>query len=178
MLKYLLIAVLVVVAIVCALLIYASTKPGHVRFERSILIDAAPEEIYPLVEDFRAWPAWSPYENRDPDMHRTYSGAEKGEGAAYAWEGDSSIGSGHMEIVETDEPSKVVIALFFTAPMKAENQAIFTFEPEGEATRVTWVMEGEANLFSRTASIFIDMDKMVGTDFEAGLAKLKLVVEG
>lgn len=101
-------------------------------------IDAAPEEIYPLVEDFRAWPAWSPYENRDPDMHRTYSGAEKGEGAAYAWEGDSSIGSGHMEIVETDEPSKIVIALFFTAPMKAENQAIFTFEPEGEATRVTW----------------------------------------
>ena len=178
MLKYLLIAVLVLVAIVSAILIYASTKPDHVRFERSILIDAAPEEIYPLIENFHAWPAWSPYENRDRDMQRTYSGAEKGEGAAYAWSGDGSIGSGHMEIVETDEPSKIVIALVFTAPMKAENQAIFTLEPEGAATRVTWAMEGEANLISRTAGLFIDMDKMVGTDFEAGLEKLKSVVEG
>lgn len=178
MLKYLLIAVLVLVAIVSAILIYASTKPDHVRFERSILIDAAPEEIYPLIEDFHAWPAWSPYENRDPDMQRTYSGAEKGEGAAYAWQGNSNVGSGHMEIVETDEPSKIVIALYFTAPMKAENTAIFTLVPEEDATRVTWAMEGEANLLSKTVSIFIDMDKMVGSDFEAGLAKLKAVAEG
>lgn len=177
MLKYLLIAVLVLVAIVCALLIYASTKPDYVRFERSILIDVAPEEIYPLIEDFEAWRAWSPYENRDPEMKRTYSGAEKGVGAAYAWEGNSDIGSGHMEIVETDYPSKIVIALYFTAPMKAENSAIFTIVPEGAASRVTWAMEGEANLIAKTASVFIDMDKMVGSDFETGLAKLKTEAE-
>ena len=178
MLKYLLIAVLVIAALVCALLIYASTKPDWVRYERSILIEASPEKIYLLLEDIRAWRAWSPYENLDPDMKRTYSGAEKGVGAIYVWEGDGNAGAGRMEIIEADEPNKVVIALFFTAPMKAENNAIFTLEPEGEATRVTWALEGEANLVAKTMGVFMNMDKMVGSQFEEGLAKLKSAVEG
>lgn len=178
MLKYLLIAILVLAALVVVLLVYASTKPNWVRYERSILIEAAPEKIYPLIEDLHAWRAWSPYENLDPDMKRTYSGAEKGEGAVYAWAGNSNAGSGQMEIIETDEPSKVVIALSFTAPMKAENTAIFTLVPEAGATRVTWALEGEADLFVKTIGVFLNMEKMVGSQFEEGLAKLKAVAEG
>ncbi|MEQ8268058.1 MAG: SRPBCC family protein [Parvibaculum sp.] len=173
MLKLLLIGVAVLAALVAALFFYASTKPDTLRFSRSTLIEAQPQKIYVLIEDFHRWTEWSPYEHRDPNMKRTFGGAEKGEGATYAWEGNSDIGSGRMEIIEATSPSRILIQLDFISPMEAHNIAVFTMEPEGEATLVTWTMEGEANIFSKVAGIFIDMDKMVGTDFEAGLAKLK-----
>lgn len=177
MLKILLIVAAVLAAFVAALFIYASTKPDMLRFSRSTLVEAPPEKIYLLLEDFHRWTEWSPYEHRDPDMKRTFGGAEKGEGATYAWEGNGSIGSGRMEILEVTPPSRILIQLDFIAPMEAHNMAIFTMEPEGGATLVTWTMEGEANIFSKVAGIFIDMDKMVGSDFEAGLAKLKAAAE-
>lgn len=177
MLKFLLYAGLVLALLVVVLLVVASQKPDHFRVERSALVDAPPERIYPLVEDFRLWSRWSPYEKLDPDMTRTYGGAEKGLSATYAWSGNSNAGRGSMEIVEVEEPSRIVIALRFLAPMKAENAAVFTFVPEGTATRVTWTMEGEANLFARVIHLFFDMDRMVGGQFEEGLAALKAEAE-
>lgn len=177
MLRFLLVAAAIVVVIVVAILAYASTRPGTFRVARSAHIDAPPEDIYPLIADFRAWTAWSPYETRDPDMKRTYGGADEGVGAAYAWDGNKNIGSGNMKIVETDKPSRIVIDLNFTAPMKANNTAIFTLVPQEGGTLVTWSMEGEANLMAKLVQLFMDMDKMVGTDFEAGLAKLKSQAE-
>lgn len=176
-LKFLLIVMVAIVVIVAVLLVYASTRPDRFRIERSTLIDAPASQIYPHLMDFHAWRAWSPYEMRDPDMSRVYGGAEKGVGATYAWEGNSNVGSGSMEILEANEPSRLVIDLNFTAPMKARNTAIFTLTPEENGTRVTWAMEGEANLVAKTMQIFMDMDKMVGPDFETGLATLKSEVE-
>lgn len=177
MLKFFLYAGLVLVLLVVALLALASRKPDHFRVERSVLIDASPERIYPLVEDFRLWLRWSPYETRDPEMARIYSGAEKGAGAVYEWDGDRSIGSGSMEILEAEAPSRLVIALHFRTPMQADHTAIFTFVPEGDATRVTWAMEGKSGLIARVFHLFFDMDKMVGADFETGLAGLKAEAE-
>jgi len=176
-LRFLLVAATIVVVIVVAILAYASTRPDTFRVARSAHMDAPPEEIYPLIVNFRAWTAWSPYEMRDPDMKRTYSGADEGVGAAYAWDGNKDIGSGNMKIVEADKPSRIVIDLIFTAPMKANNTAIFTLVPQEGGTLVTWAMEGEANLMAKLVQLFMDMDKMIGTDFEAGLAKLKSQAE-
>ena len=177
MLKYVLVAAAAITAGVVILLFYASMRPDTFRVERSVHIDAPAADIYPLIVDFHAWRAWSPYETRDPDMQRRYEGPQNGVGAAYAWEGDSNVGSGSMEIIEAEEPSRVLIDLRFTAPMEAQNEAIFTLLPEEGGTRVTWAMEGDANLFAKVLHIFIDMDKMVGTDFEAGLERLKSHVE-
>lgn len=177
MLKFILYAGLVLVLVVVALLALASRKPDHFRVERSVLIDASPERIYPLVEDFHLWLRWSPYETRDPEMARIYSGAEMGAGAVYEWDGDRSIGSGSMEILEAEAPSRLVIALHFRTPMQADHMAIFTFVPEGDATRVTWAMEGKSGLIARLFHLFFDMDKMVGADFETGLAALKAEAE-
>lgn len=173
MLRFLLIAALIIAVLVVVLFAYAFTRPDAFRIERTVLIDAPPEQIYPLIEDLRAWRLWSPFEQLDPDMARSYGGAEKGVGATYAWKGDRRAGSGRMEIMEADEPFRVVIALHFLAPMKAENVTIITLAPDGDATRVTWAMEGKANLVARVLHLFVDMDKMVGSDFEAGLVKLK-----
>jgi uncharacterized protein YndB with AHSA1/START domain len=177
MLRILLIAAAVLAAIVVVLLVYAATKPDTFRVERSILIDAPPGDIYAEIEDFRRWRAWSPYEDRDPNLARSYSGAEKGVGAVYGWEGDSSVGSGRMEILETSPASQIVIALDFLKPMEAHNMAFFTMTPEAGATRLTWAMEGPSNLMFKFMGIFIDMDAMIGTDFEAGLAKMKSNLE-
>lgn len=177
MLKFFLYAGLVLVLIVAVLLALASRKPDHFRVERTALIDAPPERIYPLVEDFRLWSRWSSYEKLDPGMTRTYGGAEKGLGATYTWNGKSKAGKGTMEIVEAEEPSRLVIALHFLAPMKADHTAIFTFVPEGAATRVTWAMEGEASLLARIFHLFFDMDKMVGSQFEQDLTALKTAAE-
>ncbi|MEX0837926.1 MAG: SRPBCC family protein [Parvibaculum sp.] len=177
MLRILLIAAAVLAAIVVVLLVYAATKPGTFRVERSILIDAPPGDIYAEIEDFRRWRAWSPYEDRDPNLERSYSGAEKGVGAQYAWQGDSNVGSGRMEIRDAVPASEIVIALDFLEPMEAHNMAFFTMTPEAGATRLAWVMEGPSNLMFNVMGIFVDMDAMIGTDFEAGLAKMKSNLE-
>lgn len=177
MLRIILIAAAVLLAVFVALLAYAATKPDAFRVERSILIDAPPEAIYAEIEDFRRWRAWSPYEELDPNLAREYSGAERGVGAQYAWQGDGSAGSGSMEIRDAVPASEIVIALEFTAPMVASNTALFTMTPEAGATRLTWAMEGPSNLMFKFIGIFLDMDKMIGADFETGLAKLKSNLE-
>ncbi len=130
-----------------------------------------------MLVDFRQWPAWSPWEKLDPDMKRTLSGAASGTGATYAWEGSSKVGAGRMEIKEVNAPSKVTIQLDFIKPFEGHNVTDFTLAPRGDATEVTWLMRGPAPFVSKLMGLFVDMDKMIGKDFEAGLANLKAASE-
>jgi len=167
----------VVVVLVAAVLAYAATKPDVFRVERSATIKAPPDRIFGMISDLRGWGAWSPYEKKDPDMKRTFSGAPSGKGAIYAWDGDKNVGQGRMEIVDTSAPSKVVIKLDFMRPFEAHNTAEFTMQPEGDATRVTWAMHGPNLFIGKVIGTFLDMDKMVGKDFEDGLTNLKTMAE-
>ena len=164
---------MIVVLAVVVVLVLAARKPDHFRVQRSASIDAPPERIFPLINDFHRWGEWSPWEHKDPDMKRTFSGAESGRGSIYQWAGNSSVGSGRMEIVESSVPSKVGIKLDFLKPFEGHNIATFTMEPAGGATNVTWVMDGPTPFVGKIMHVFINMDRMVGTDFEAGLANLK-----
>ncbi|WP_423182465.1 SRPBCC family protein [Arthrobacter sp. NyZ413] len=139
---------------------------------RNALIPAAPSDIFPLVNDFHEWTKWSPWEAVDPTMNRSYSGNQSGVGAKYAWNGNNKAGSGSMEIVGSDHPGKINIRLEFTKPMKAVNPTEFTFVPEGAGTRVTWTMTGENKGVGKLFALFMNMDKMVGGDFEKGLNSL------
>ena len=170
------IAVVLAIAI-AVVLILAATKPDTFAVQRAAIVKAPPEKIFPLINDFRQWGAWSPYEHKDPAMKRTYSGAVRGNGAVYAWEGDSNVGSGRMEILDSAVPSKIVIKLDFSTPFEAHNIAEFTMLPQDDATRVTWRMHGPAPFMARIMHVFINIDKMVGKDFEAGLANLKRLAE-
>lgn len=157
----------------------ADTASGSLfRVERSILVEAPPAAIYPLVDDFRRWPGWSPYEGLEFDLKRDYAGAPSGLGAVYAWQGKGKAGAGRMEIVEVAAPNRITIDLRFSKPMRARNKAEFTFVPEGGATRVTWAMEAAKPLVFRIVSLLMDMDKLIGRDFEKGLATLKTMAEG
>ncbi|CAN5562229.1 K(+)-transporting ATPase subunit F [soil metagenome] len=171
------IAIVVVVAII-ALLGYAATRPDSFRIARSTVIAAPPETIFALIADFHRWTAWSPWEKLDPAMSRAYGGPASGLGATYAWEGSGKAGAGRMEIIEATPPSKVTIDLAFLKPFKARNTASFTLEPQGDATCVTWVMAGPSPFISKLMGVVFNMDKLVGGDFETGLANLKALAEG
>lgn len=170
------IAILLAVG-VAGVLVFALTKPDTFRVERSLAVKAPADAIYPVVADFRRWTAWSPYENRDPTMKRTFGGTAEGKGATYAWDGNSKVGAGHMEILEASGPSKLRIKLDFERPFEGHNTAEFTFVPQGDATLVTWAMYGPAPFLSKVMQVFINMDSMIGKDFEAGLASLKKLTE-
>ena len=146
------------------------------RIARSATIAAPPARVAPYIQDFHAWEKWSPYEKLDPKMKKTFSGAERGVGATYAWEGNSKAGAGRMTIAAAT-PQKISIALHFTKPMRSENTAEFTLEPDGAGTRVTWTMIGPKNLMMKLMGIFMNMDKMIGEAFKEGLEKLKELVE-
>lgn len=162
---------------VVAVLIYAATKPDTFRVQRSASIKAPPDKIFPLINDYHQWTAWSPYENKDPQMKRTYGGATSGKGATYAWEGNGNVGAGNMTIADTASPSKVMIKLNMVKPLSASNDVAFTLVPQGDSTTVTWDMQGQVPYFAKIIHMFLDMDKMVGGDFEVGLANLKTVAE-
>jgi uncharacterized protein YndB with AHSA1/START domain len=170
------IAVILAIAI-AAVLILAATKPTTLRVQRSVSINAPPERIFSLISDFHQWVTWSPYEQKDPAMKRTYSGAERGRGAVYAWDGNKNVGSGRMEILDVSAPSKIVIKLDFFKPFEGHNTAEFTMLPQGDGTHVTWLMHGPANFMSRLIQVFMNLDNMIGKDFEAGLANLKTITE-
>ncbi len=170
--------IVVVLAIVIAIvLILAATKPNTFSVQRATTVKAPPERIFPLINDFHQWGSWSPYENKDPAMKRSYSGAADGKGAVYGWEGNKNVGSGRMEILDTSEPSKIVIKLDFFTPFEGHNTAEFTMLPQGDATNLTWLMHGPASLMSKVMQVFINLDKMIGKDFEIGLANLKRLTE-
>ncbi len=167
----------ILVVLIVAVLGFAATRPSVLRVQRAASIKAPPEKIFPLISDLHRWTAWSPYERKDPALKRIHSGAPDGKGAVYEWEGNKEVGKGRMEITETTPPSRVTIKLDFVKPFEAHNVVVFTLEPRGGATNVTWTMEGPMPFVSKLLSVFINMDRMVGTDFETGLANLKAVVE-
>jgi polyketide cyclase/dehydrase/lipid transport protein len=168
---------LVVLLLVGAVLIFAALRPDYFRVQRATSIKAPPEKIYPFINEFDRWGAWSPYEKRDPAMKRSRSGPAAGKGAVYAWEGNSEVGSGRMDITDAAAASRVVIKLDFRKPFEAHNTAEFTLERRGDATDVTWAMHGPASYLSKLIGVFVSMDRMIGGDFEAGLANLKALAE-
>jgi len=169
--------VLVVVAVaLAAALAYAASKPDSFAVQRTTLIDAPPEQIFPLIDDLRAQAAWSPFE-KDPAMRRTHSGPPRGPGAFYAWDGDRRVGAGQIAITESTPPSKVVLSLKMLRPFKADNTVEFTLDRTGAGTRVTWAMRGRSPFMAKLMGLFMNCDNMVGKQFEEGLAKLKTLVE-
>lgn len=167
----------VVVVAVAAILIYAATRPDSFRVQRSATMNAPAEKIFPYLEGLKRWTEWSPYEGRDPQMKRAYSGADSGKGAVYEWDGNDNVGKGRMEIVDSTPPNRVVIKLDFLKPFEGHNMAELTVEPKGGQTIVTWAMYGPSTFMTKLIGTFMDMDDMIGRDFAAGLAKLKTVVE-
>ena len=144
---------------------------------RSATVQADAERVFEQIADFRRWPAWSPWEDIDPDLKRSYSGAPVGVGSVYEWSGNRKAGAGRMEITEAVQSSRVVIDLRFLKPFKSHNTTAFTLEPQDAGTRVTWTMTGPKTLAARMMGVFTSMDKLVGGDFEKGLARLRGVVE-
>ena len=171
------IILIVVALLIVGLLVYAATRPDSFRIERSAAIKAPPEKIFALINDFHAWGGWSPWEKIDPALKRSFSGADKGKGAAYAWEGNKNVGSGSMEITESTPSSRVLIKLDFTAPFEAHNTAEFTLQPQGDSTTVSWAMYGPSPYLSKLMGVFMNMDRMVGGQFETGLANLRAATE-
>jgi Polyketide cyclase / dehydrase and lipid transport len=169
--------IVVVLVVVAAILGYAATRPDTFAVQRAVSIKAPPEKIFPLIDDFHRWPVWSPWEKMDPDMKRTYSGSAAGKGAAYAWQGNNKVGEGGMEILDDPAPSKVVIKLDFIKPFEGHNVATFLLVPKGDVTDVTWTMDGPSPFVAKLMGVFINMDKMIGSDFETGLANLKAAAE-
>ncbi|MBZ9867925.1 SRPBCC family protein [Mesorhizobium sp. CA15] len=168
---------IILVVIVAAVLTYAATRPNDFVVTRSASIKAPAETIFPLINDFRRWPEWSPFEKLDPGMRRTLSGAESGKGAAYAWEGNSKAGKGRMEITNSVPSSLVSLKLDFEKPFRANNSVDFTLSPSGEGTTVTWAMRGARPFIAKLMGLFMNFDTLIGKDFEAGLGNLKRLAE-
>lgn len=170
------IAIFALVLIV-GVLVLAATRPDTFRVQRAASIKAPPEKVFALINDFNRWGTWSPWEQKDPAMKRSYGSATSGKGAVYAWEGNKDVGQGRMEIAESSPPSKLAIKLDFVKPFAAHNLVEFTLRPEGDTTSVTWAMQGDTPYFAKIIHVFINMDSMIGKDFESGLARLKVAAE-
>jgi uncharacterized protein YndB with AHSA1/START domain len=177
MTKTLIVIAILIAVFVAGVLILAASRPDSFRVQRSLSIKAPPEKLFALINDFKAWTAWSPWEKKDPAMKRSYGALTSGKGAAYAWDGDKNVGQGSMEITDTLAPSRVALRLDFVKPFEAHNTVEFTLKAEGEGTTVTWTMDGPTPFFGKIIHVFIDMDRMVGKDFESGLANLKTAAE-
>jgi uncharacterized protein YndB with AHSA1/START domain len=166
-----------VILFVVVVLAVASGRPDAFQIQRSISINTPPDKVFPHINDFHKWDSWSPWEKLDPNLQRTHSGAPSGKGAIYAWEGNSNVGSGRMEILESTPPSRILIKLDFLKPFEAHNQTEFKMEGSGPTT-VVWTMTGAQAFPMKVMGVFMSMDNMVGKDFEKGLASLKAVAEG
>jgi carbon monoxide dehydrogenase subunit G len=177
MLRIIKIAGILLVVLIAGILIAAAFRPDTFSVERSASIKAPPEKVFPYINDFKRWDAWSPWERKDPGMKRTYGTTLTGKGATYAWEGNKDVGTGRMEIAESVEPRRVAIKLDFVTPFEAHNDVVFTLEPKGDATQVRWTMQGKIPYVARIVHLVFDVDGMVGKDFEAGLASLKAAAE-
>ena len=170
-----------VLAIVVVVLVMAAMKPDTFVIQRSTGINAPPEKVYALIYDFNQWAQWSPWEQKDPAMKRTMGNTSAGLGATYAWVGNKDVGEGNMAITGATPPTQLVIALGFIKPFEAKNKVVFDLKPEGAdgqaKTQVNWAMYGDKNFISKLMQVFMNIDTMVGKDFESGLAKLKAAAE-
>lgn len=171
------IAAVAILVFIVAVLLLAANKPDTFRVQRQASIQAPPEKIFPLINDYKNWGAWSPWEKKDAGMKRSFSGPAAGKGSAYAWE-SKEVGTGDMLITESVPSSVVRIDLNFSKPFEAHNKVVFSIQPQaGGSSTVSWEMAGPAPLMARVMHVFFDMDKMVGKDFEAGLAAMKAAAE-
>lgn len=171
---YALVGVVVCVAVLAAIV---AMRPPAFAVERSTIIAAPAEAAFEQVNDLHAWRAWSPFEKYDPDLKRTYDGPSAGAGASYGWSGNGRAGQGRMTIEQSDRPSLISIKLEFQRPFPATNFVTFSFQAAQGGTKVTWNMRGRNNFMVKAFSLFMNMEKMVGREFEEGLANLKTVAE-
>src|ERR1700752_2607095 len=162
MLEAIIIIAVVLAIAIAVILILAATKPATFRIERSGTINAPADRIFAVLNDFHQWGGWSPWEHKDPALKGNFSGAERGKGAIYGWEGNKEVGTGRMEILEANAPSRLAIKLDFFKPFEAHNTAEFTMLPQGSATNVHWVMHGPATFISKFRQVFINLDRRVG----------------
>ncbi len=170
------IVLLIALILIVACLLYATTRPNLV-VERSVVIHAPAEQIYPRINNFHEWSAWSPWEKLDPNMQRSYSGPESGRGAGYTWQGNGKVGQGRMEITDSAASNHVTIKLDFIKPFEGHNIAEFTLTPQDDATVVKWTMLAQSTYTTKLIGVFVNMDKVIGKDFELGLTNLKEVSE-
>jgi uncharacterized protein YndB with AHSA1/START domain len=168
---------LVAAGAIAALLAYAATRPDIFRISRSTRVQAPPERVFALINDMGAFNTWNPYNAKDPQIQGTYRGPQAGAGAAYDFSGNREVGRGTIAITGSEAPGQVRMQLDMTAPMRASNQIEFTLAPQGDATEVTWSMHGPCPFIGKLMGVVFDMDRMVGRDFEAGLATLKARAE-
>lgn len=172
------IALVVIALVVVVVLLRIASQPPEFSISRAAEIHAQPEEVFALVNDFHRWEDWSPWAKLDPGAKNGFEGPGYGEGAAFWWSGNKSVGEGRMTITESRPPEVIRIRLEFMRPMKAVNTTEFTFTPEGGATIVLWTMTGTNTFVGRVMCLFMNMDKMVGAQFEKGLASMKAIAEG
>ena len=154
-----------------------ATRPSEFRVVRSTTIAAPAPVIFAQVNDFHRWDAWNPWAKVDPAMKQTYEGAPAGVGAVYTWAGNREAGEGRMTIIESRPNDLIRVRLEFLKPFAGTSIATFTFKPEGPGTLVTWSMAGENNFIAKAVHLVMDMDKMIGGNFEKGLAQMKTVAE-
>lgn len=173
-----LIPVLIGLAVLMALfIIVVAMRPSDFRVTRSAAIEASPEQVFPHVNELRNWEAWNPWGKLDPNCKMVYDGPPAGIGASYAWAGNNQVGQGRNTITESKPNQLVRFRLEFEKPMKATNTAEFTFQPDGDQTVVTWTMSGKNNFVGKVFGLVVDCDKMIGGQFEKGLAQMKSLVE-
>jgi hypothetical protein len=166
-----------VAALIAVLVVVTLMQPSTYRVERSITINAPVENAFAQVNDFHQWGAWSPWEKLDPGMKKTFEGPPSGTGSKYAWVGNDQVGEGRMTIEKSEKPSKIEIKLEFLKPFESTSKTTFAFAPAGASSKVTWSMDGENNFVGKFFCIFMNMDKMIGGDFERGLAAMKAAAE-
>jgi uncharacterized protein YndB with AHSA1/START domain len=167
----------VIAVLVVILVVVIATRPEDFSISRSATVAAPPEKVFPQVNDLHNWEAWSPWAKLDPNMKMTFTGPETGTGAAYTWSGNSKVGEGRMTIVESRPSELVRIKLEFMKPFAATNASEFTFQPQGNQTTVTWSMTGKRNFMTKAMSLVMSMEKMLGGQFEQGLAQMKAIAE-
>ena len=169
--------VIVVVVLVAVCAVVVVLQPAHYQVERSTAINAPASVVFAQVNDFHKWQAWSPWAKMDPAMKQSYEGSPAGVGAIYTWAGNSEVGEGRMTITDSHPSEHIRIKLEFLKPWAATNATDFTFRPQGNQTAVTWTLSGDNNFMRKAFGLFMNMDKMIGNDFEKGLAQLKSVAE-
>jgi uncharacterized protein YndB with AHSA1/START domain len=163
-------------ALLALLVVVIAMQPSSFAIERSAEIEAPPEVVYRHIENLRAWEAWNPWQKLDPEMKTSYAGPEAGVGASSSWDGPNA-GKGRMTITGVKPGREVEVELEFLAPMAATNRALFALAPSGTGTRVTWRMEGTNGFAAKAIGLVMDMDQMVGSEFEKGLASMKTLAE-
>jgi hypothetical protein len=165
------------VVVLAVLVVVIVLQPTEFRVERTVTVAAPAPVVFAQVNDFHHWEAWNPWAKIDPAMKQTYEGAPAGVGAAYAWAGNNEVGEGRMTIIESRPGELIRIRLEFLKPFRATSTGEFTFRPAGDQTAVTWSMIGTNNFVAKAVHLFMNMDRMIGGQFETGLARLKAIAE-